>query len=138
MLRIVLGLLKGGIVGAALGYLASRAGISGGVLGLLVQGAVGAAVGVICGKPIWRQETIWTPVLKALFGFGVGLGLAFLARKVLGGVHIPVAAIPGSSELPLPSVPALLGPLVGAAYGLFVEVDDGGGAAPKGAAPAAK
>jgi hypothetical protein len=32
----------------------------------------------------------------------------------------------------LVSVPALLGPLIGIVYGVFVEVDDGGKSAPTG------
>jgi hypothetical protein len=125
--RILIGLLKGGVVGAALGYLASRAGIESGLLAVLVSGVVGAVVGLICGKPVWRQDTLWTPLLKAVFGFGVGLGVTFLARKFLSGVHIPIAAIPGAAEHALPEVPALLATGIGLLYGAFVELDDAGG-----------
>jgi hypothetical protein len=126
MVRIVLGLLKGGCVGAGIGYLASRVGLGGGAIGYAVYGLVGALVGVICGKPIWRQETIFTPLLKALVGFGVGAGLFFLGRKVLGGVPLTLDAIPGAAGRPLPEIPLLWGPVVGILFGIFVELDDAG------------
>ena len=124
MLRLLLGIVKGGVVGAGIGYLASRAGISGGAVAIAVYGSIGAAVGLICGRPLWRQETIWTPILKALFGFGLGIGAGFAGRKFLGGVHLPLALIPGAAERALPEVPGLFGPMIGILYGVFVEVDD--------------
>lgn len=131
--RILIGLLKGVVVGGALGYLASRAGVEGGALTVGVAGLIGAVVGLICGKPLWRQETLWTPLLKAIVGFGVGVGITFAARKVLSGVHVPIAAIKGALELPLPEVPGLLGPIVGMLYGALIELDDAGGSPPPGA-----
>ncbi|HEY4184639.1 MAG TPA: hypothetical protein VGP07_06185 [Polyangia bacterium] len=125
--RILIGLLKGGVVGGAIGYFASRAGIAGGLVAMLVYGVVGAAVGLVCGKPVWRQDTLWTPLLKAVFGVGVGIGVTFLARKFLSGVHIPIAAIPGAMEHSVPEVPALLAAGIGVLYGAFVELDDAGG-----------
>jgi hypothetical protein len=127
MVRLLLGILKGGVVGAGIGYLASRAGISTGAVAIAVYGAIGAAVGLICGRPLWRQETIWTPILKAIFGFGLGIGAGFAGRKFLGGVHIPLALIPGATEGALPDVPGLFGPMIGVLYGVFVELDDAGG-----------
>ena len=125
--RILLGLCKGGVVGAAIGYLAGRAGVHAGFVAMLIYGVVGAAVGLICGKPIGRQDTLWTPLLKTIFGFGVGIGLSFLARKFLSGVHVPIAAIPDAADHPLPQVPTLMAAAIGLLYGAFVELDDAGG-----------
>lgn len=125
--RILLGLFKGGVVGAAIGYGASRAGIHAGLVAMLIYGVAGAAVGLICGKPVWRQDTLWTPLLKTIFGFGVGIGLSFLARKFLSGVHIPIAAIPDAAEHALPQVPTFMAAGIGLLYGAFVELDDAGG-----------
>ena len=130
MFRLVIGLLKGGVLGAAIGYLAGRAGITSGPIAFLIYGAVGAVVGLLCGKPLWRHDTLWTPLLKAIFGFGVGAGLTLVARKFLGGVHVPIAAIPGASEHAFPDVPALLGPAIGMIYGALIELDDAGGSGP--------
>src|SRR5262245_49012750 len=126
MVRIVLGLLKGGCVGAGIGYLASQMGLGGGGLGYAVYGLVGALVGVICGKPIWRQETIFTPLLKALVGFGIGAGLFLLGRKFLGGLHLPLDMIPGAAGRAVPEIPLVWGTLVGIVFGILVELDDAG------------
>ena len=130
MLRIVLGVLKGGILGGGVGYLATRAGIAGGVLAWGVYALVGALVGVVCGRAPWRHETIWTPILKAFFVLLVGMGLYFGARKLLGGVHLPLSFLPTSATRPIPEVPAILGPLIGILYGVFVEIDDRSGGKP--------
>jgi hypothetical protein len=127
MVRILLGALKGGVVGLGIGYLASRAGVTTGALALLAYAGIGALVGVVCGRPFWRHETIFTPLLKAIFGAGVGIGLYFLSRKFLSGMHVPIAAIPGSTDHPVSQVPAFIGTAVGALYGIFVELDDAGG-----------
>ena len=128
--RILLGLLKGGIVGAAIAYLASRIGLVTGTIALLMYGVIGAVAGLVCGKPLWRQETLFTPLLKAVFGFGVGIGAALIARKFLSGVTLPIAAIPGAADHPFPDVPLLLGPVIGILYGSLIELDDGTTAVP--------
>lgn len=133
--RILLGLLKGGVVGAAIAYLASRLGIVSGTLALLMYGVVGAVAGLVCGKPLWRQETLFTPLLKAIFGFGVGVGATLIARKFLSGVTLPIAAIPGAADHPFPDVPLLLGPAIGILYGSLIELDDGGAAVAPSAKP---
>ena len=127
MLRILIGLLKGGVLGAAIGYLAGRAGFASGPMTYGIYAAVGAVVGLFCGKPLWRHETLWTPLLKAIFGIGVGAGLSLVAHKFLGGVHLPIAAVPGASDHAFPDVPALLGPAIGMIYGALIELDDAGG-----------
>jgi hypothetical protein len=125
--RLLLGILKGGVLGVAMGYLAGRAGVATGAVAIIVYGAIGALVGLVCGRPFWRQETIWTPILKAIFGFGLGIGAAFAGRKWLGGVHLPIAFIPGATEHALPDVAGLFGPAIGMVYGAFVELDDASG-----------
>ena len=130
MLRVVLGLLKGAVIGGALGWLAFKLGVAGGAAAFLTYAVIGGAVGMICGKPPWRQDTLWTSALKGLFGVGVGIGLWLLGRKLLGGLHIALpAALGAPPDRSFAELPILLGPLVGAIWGTFVEVDDGGSAA---------
>jgi hypothetical protein len=141
MIRVILGLLKGGLVGAALGYGAMRFGIGAGGLAWLVYGAVGFLVGVVCGKPPWRQETLWTSIIKGVVGLVLCMGLYWVAQKLLGDSRAPaglVSALGGTGDAVLAATPVLLAPLIGVVYGIFVEVDDGGKAAPakKDAAPA--
>lgn len=129
MVRLLLGILKGGVIGAGIGYLALQlgVGVASGALAVLMYGAIGAVVGLLCGRPLWRQETIWTSILKGLFGFALGVGAAFAGRKWLGGVHIPLAFIPASLDHALPEVPPLFGAAIGIVYGVLVELDDAGG-----------
>jgi hypothetical protein len=129
MVRLLLGLIKGALAGVLVGFGVTKLGIGTGALSWLAYAATGGLVGVVCGKPPWRHETFWTPLLKALVGALVGLGLAFLGRKFLGGVPVPGALV---SPLGLPDgqtlaqVPAALATLIGAVYGALIELDDGG------------
>src|SRR6266545_1336355 len=124
MVRLLLGLLKGAAVGAALGFGAEQIGLAGG-WGYIVYGLVGFVVGLVVGRPFWshlldRKSTVWTSVLKGLFGFGVGAGLYALGHKVVGD---PVLALAGQAR-PLTAWTYLFGGLVGAIYGAWVELDD--------------
>jgi hypothetical protein len=124
MLRVLLGLLKGGVIGAAVGGAALQIGVAGGVFAVLTYAVIGGLVGIVCGRPPWKQDTFWTSALKGMFGVGVGIGLYFLARKLVGGVHVAFAAQLGAPDRPLGELPILLGPMIGALWGMLVEVDD--------------
>jgi hypothetical protein len=128
--RIVAGLLKGGIVGAGLGYGALRLGLGAGATAWVIYAGVGVVVGLVCGRPLWRHDTLWTPLLKAVVGAGIALGLAWLGRRFLGDVSLAFGVELGLPSAPLRDAPWALGALVGALYGIFVEVDDGGDAGP--------
>jgi hypothetical protein len=123
-LRLLLGLLKGVIIGGGLGfgfqYLGSIAQQS--FMQYVLYGVIGALVGFIAGKPFWRHETIWTPVIKALVGAGVCIGLYVLVKRPLGD---PKLAFIGPT-VTATSLPYIFGAVVGAVYGIFVEIDDGG------------
>ncbi len=131
MSRALFGLLKGLIAGAGISYGLLVLGKVDGPLAYLACGLVGAVVGLICGRAPWRAETIWTPALKMIFGLLVGTGLYALGRHFLPGQdlpmpHVPIQHVPEKLAL---NSGAVLAPVIGALYGLFVEVDDGG--APK-------
>jgi hypothetical protein len=130
-------MIKGILVGVAVGFAAWKLGMTSGFLAFGGYGLVGALVGIICGKPLWRQETIWTPVLKGIFGFLFGIGFFWLARKVLGETRLPFATGLGAPDQPLIQIPFLVGPLIGMIYGIFVEVDDSTGKEARASAPAA-
>jgi hypothetical protein len=129
MVRVVLGLLKGAVVGAALGWAALKLGVGGGAAAFLTYALIGGIVGMVCGKPPWRQDTFWTSALKGLFGVGVGIGLYVLGRKFLPGAHVSLpAALGAPPDRSIAELPILIGPIIGAVLGTFFEVDDGGGA----------
>jgi hypothetical protein len=121
-MRILVGLIKGALVGGGIGYGLLRLGLTSTIFVYLACALVGALVGVVAGRAPWKAETIWTPVLKMVVGAAIGAGLAALGLRVLPE-H--VFSIAGVGELALASAPVLaLG--VGVLYGMFVELDDGG------------
>jgi hypothetical protein len=124
-MRLVVGLLKGGLIGFGVGMLSWRIGMTG-VPAFVDAGIIGALVGIFGGRPPWRQETIWTPALKGIFGVVIGIGLYWLAHKVLDGVHFGLAVKLGAPDKPIPDVPVVLGPMIGAIWGALVELDDSG------------
>lgn len=125
MVRVLLGLLKGLIVGGALGYGATRLGVTGGPLAFATYAAVGFVVGLVGGKAIWRQPTLWTPALKGVFGALICVGLYWLGSKFLGGLKLSFTEALGAADTPVVQVPLVLAPILAVVYGIFVEVDDG-------------
>lgn len=150
MVKLLLGLLKGVVLGGALGYGAYAAGLDGGLL-WPVYGFVGALVGLVAGAPLWKlitdkNATSWVSVLKALFGFGVGCGLYALVAKVWGGFELTLDFLEPKARLVQHWQP-VFGAAVGGFLGAFFEIDDaiggdssGGETKGRGAgsAPAAK
>lgn len=123
MTKLLVGILKGAVIGAALGYGAYALGQATGFGNpWLTYGLIGAVVGLFVGKPIWtlirdKDTTSWIAVLKAAFGFGIGCGLYALVTRAWGGTWL----ISGHNVLDWsPS----LGGAIGAIYGGFVELDD--------------
>lgn len=133
MIKLLIGLIKGAVIGAAIGAGAWKAELD---LPWLVYGVVGALVGLLCGKPLWsllrdKGQTNIIAILKAAFGFGVGVGLYALLRKAWNPSAMMV------SGFDVFSWPVSVGGAIGAVYGGFVELDDSiGGDDPKGKKPA--
>jgi hypothetical protein len=125
MVRVLLGIIKGGVVGAAVGFAATRVGFGTGAAAWLVYGLIGFLVGIVCGKAIWRHDTLVTPLLKGIFGFLLGMGLYWLAGKTLSAIPAPFTTPYFSHNDKIAAIPLLLGPAIGILYGIFVEVDDG-------------
>lgn len=126
MSRALFGLLKGLLIGCGVGYLLLHFNLGAGLLAYLGCGLMGATVGLVCGRAPWRAETIWTPVLKMLFGIGVSVGLFALGRKFLLIETDLKSFLPFlTHSIPLNSAPVLVS-AIGGLYGSFVELDDGG------------
>lgn len=125
MIKLLVGILKGAVIGGALGYGAFALAQSTGFGNpWLTYGLIGAIVGLFVGKPIWtlirsKESTTWISVLKSAFGFGLGCGLYALIAKVWGGSwHIEAIGYDVFAW------PPTLGGAIGAVYGGFVELDD--------------
>jgi hypothetical protein len=142
LVKLLLGLLKGVVLGGVLGYGAYAAGLDGGLL-WPVYGLVGALVGLVAGTPLWKlitdkNATSWVSILKAVFGFGVGCGLYALVAKVWGGFELSLTFLEARPRLFQHWQPAF-GAAVGGFLGAFFEIDDaiGGDGAASKPAPAA-
>lgn len=145
MTKLLLGILKGAVIGGALGYGAyALANATEFFNPWLAYGLIGALVGIFVGRPIWalirdKDSTTVEAVLKAAFGFGIGCGLYAIIAKVWN----PELAIAGVDNVF--AWPPTLGGAIGAVYGGFVELDAGGddrdkdkGGKPKKSLPAGK
>ncbi|MBA3395197.1 MAG: hypothetical protein H0T89_21290 [Deltaproteobacteria bacterium] len=124
MLKLLVGILKGAVIGGAVGYgafaLAQATGFGN---PWLTYGLVGLFVGLVVGRPIWtlirdKEQTSWIAILKAAFGFGVGCGLYALVAKAWN----PTWMI---ADYNVFAWSPTLGGAIGAIYGGFVELDDG-------------
>ena len=138
MVKLLVGFLKGAVIGGAVGYGAyALAQATGFGSAWLTYGVVGALVGLLVGRPLWslirdKDATTVSAMLKAAFGFGVGCGLYALLAKAwnpsalaIGGVNVFV-------------FPPVVGAAIGGVYGAFVELDDATGDDAKDKAKARK
>lgn len=127
MFKLVVGIIKGAIIGGALGYGAfALHDATGFVSPWLTYGVIGALVGLVVGRPIWsllrdKHATAWVSILKSAVGFGIGCGLYALISKVW---HPVVNVVVAGETIDIFTWPVTLGAAIGAVYGGFVELDD--------------
>lgn len=143
MVKLLVGFLKGAVIGGGIGYGAyALAQATGFGSSWLTYGLVGVFVGLLVGKPIWsllrdQDSTMVVALLKAAFGFGIGCGLYALLAKVWNPGAVKISGFDVFSWSPT------VGGAIGAVYGAFVELDDsigddGAAAKKKQLAPAEK
>jgi hypothetical protein len=135
VVKLLVGILKGAVIGAALGYGAAQVDL---FPMWLVCALIGVVVGLFVGRPIWslitdKNATTFSAVLKAGFGFGIGVGLYALVHNAMK-LSLVIADHDVFAWAPT------LGGAIGAVYGGFVELDDAigddGGKAKSGKAAA--
>lgn len=136
--KLLIGMLKGLVIGGALGWGAFALGLDGG-FNWLTYGLVGMFVGLLVGRPLWslildKESTFLIGMLKALFGFGVGCGLYAIVAKAWGGFDLEIS---GQTHN-ITNWQMILGGAIGAVYGGFVELDDAVDDKARAAAKAAK
>jgi hypothetical protein len=124
VVKLLIGMVKGLVIGGAIGYGAYALGLGGG-FNWVTYGAVGAMVGLLVGRPLWslimdKNGTTVVSMLKAIFGFGVGCGLYALVAKVWGGFNVELSGVTRNVYDWQP----ILGAAIGGVYGGFVELDD--------------
>ena len=68
-----------------------------------------------------KSSTVWTPVLKAIFGYGVCVGIYALVAKVWGGFSFSIA---DEGPRNFYDWQYIFGGTLGAIYGAWIEIDD--------------
>jgi len=130
--RLALALLKGPVIGLALGVGAARwLGLRalGGPSQLLLGAAAGFLVGLVAGRPIWARDGKTEALLKAVAGALAGAGLSFAAGRWLTPAVDLSAFQLGVG--PLGQLSAAVLPLVATVLALFFELDNNGPSQPK-------
>jgi hypothetical protein len=127
VIKLVVGILKGAVIGCAVGYGAlALAKVTGFDNPWLTYGVIGAIVGLIAGRSIWslirdKESTSWVGILKAAFGFGIGCGLYALVSRVWNPtMNVTIA----DQSINVFTWQVTLGGAIGAVWGGFVELDD--------------
>jgi hypothetical protein len=126
LIGLLKGLLVGGAIGAGLQFGLGWAPISG-VLGFLLAMGTTATAGLVAGKPPWRQETIIEGALKATGGLILGALLYWLGSS-FAAVPIPFAipAAHGAVEAGTSwtALPILVLPILAGLYAALIELDN--------------
>ena len=133
--RLVVGLVKGMMIGAiigcgfhfGLGWQTTAAG--GGLLAYLMAMGSGATAGVLAGKPPWRQQAWIESVLKGVAGIGLG-ALTYWVSSQWGSFALP-SFVPGLGGTPWTESTLLINVSAAAVFGTLVELDNTGGSTPK-------
>jgi hypothetical protein len=123
--RLVIGLIKGLLLGGAIGagfqYGLLWTVSSGGLLGYLMAMGVAGSTGIFAGKPPWREGAWIEALLKGLVGVGIGALLYWLG-SAYGALELP---FPGrDAPTAWTSLPVLFLPAISALYGSLVELDN--------------
>jgi hypothetical protein len=126
--RLLLGLLKGLVIGGAIGALMhfalGVAIIPAGALSYLFFGGVAAVAGVAAGQPPWREGAWVGSVLKAIFGFAIGAGIYWAGQRFLNFPIGGIANLPAGATFA--QAPLLFAPALAALFSMLIELDDGG------------
>jgi hypothetical protein len=117
--RLLVGIVKGLIVGSLLGFGLVKLGwaIPGAVVAYLAAALVGVLIGLVAGKPIWAKDAKIEAGTKAFVGALLSLGLMAAARTwllvplpiSLGSLAPEHATLGGFAMTSLAAIAALLG-----------------------------
>jgi hypothetical protein len=138
--RILFGLVKGTVLGLAVGCLFHFGlgwRVAPDLLGYLIAMGTGATAGILAGRPPWLHEAWLESLLKGVFGLAVGAALYWAAvRFIPSPVSFSVFGSPENTEWT--SLPMLVAPPIAVLFALVVELDNNGASIkPGGSKPAA-
>jgi len=120
---LLIGLLKGALIGGGLGfgYFLLGPSFQGGVLAYLFFALTGLVVGFFAGVAPWKQKTIYTSLFKGIFGALLFCGLYALVANLFNPVLLSTALENRPMAL---GTTYVLGPLLGILFSVFFEWDD--------------
>jgi hypothetical protein len=83
--RLLIGIVKGLIVGALVGFGLVKLGFAapGAVVAYLAAAVTGVLIGLVAGKPIWAKDAKIEAGMKAFVGALLAAGLMYAARRFL-------------------------------------------------------
>lgn len=120
-LGLLKGLLIGGAIGAGLQYgLKLEPATVAGLLGFLIAMGVAGTTGVFAGKPPWHEGAWIESTLKGLVGVGLG-ALVYWVGSKWGLLELP---LPGAPAAQWTELPVVFGPAIAGLYGGLVELDN--------------
>lgn len=121
--RLGLGLLKGLLIGGAIGaglQYGLRWTDAAGLLGFLIAMAAAGTAGVFAGKAPWSEGAWIEATLKGMVGVGLG-ALAYWGLTYVP-FEIPFPGLAGTHALA--ALPAVFTPAIAGVYGSLVELDN--------------
>ncbi|WP_437779248.1 hypothetical protein [Sorangium sp. So ce1097] len=98
--RLILGIVKGLIVGGLLGFGLAKLGLGApsAIVAYLAAALAGVLVGLVAGKPIWAKDAKIEAGMKAAVGALLGAGLMYAARRWLTlPVPVPLGELGGAN-----------------------------------------
>ena len=123
--RLGLGLLKGLVIGGAIGaglQYGLRWTDAAGLLGFLVSMGAAGTAGVFAGKAPWKEGAWIEATLKGMVGVGLG-ALAYWGLSYIP-FAIPFPGLEGTHALA--ALPVVFAPAIAGVYGALVELDNAG------------
>lgn len=129
--RLIVGILKGLVVGGLIGFGLVKLGVGlfvGGwaILAYIAAAVTGIVVGLIAGKPIWAKDAKIEAGMKAFVGALLGAGLMFGLGKLALPLSTSVPAAFGvmTKDATLAMFPITALAMVAAVLGGFYEADN--------------
>lgn len=123
--RLVIGLIKGALIGGALGA-AFHFGLgwvrATGLLAFLIAMGTGATAGILAGSPPWKQQGWIESVLKSVAGLAIG-ALSYWGLNSFASVTLPIS-IDGLAGVPWTESTLFFPIVIAALFGSLVELDN--------------
>lgn len=131
--RLGLGLLKGLLIGGAIGaglqyglpeLFPNAAWSFGGLFGFLTAMGAAGTTGIFAGKPPWHEGAWIEASLKGIVGVGLGALTYWVASKWASFSAFQLPGVPEPAKWT--ELPVLYAPVIAGVYGSLVELDNTG------------